>query len=60
MSDLKLGLRRYFEFYNAERFHASMDYAMPNVINDSRFANEQRAFVPLHKTNRTGLSTLNI
>jgi putative transposase len=43
MADLKLGLRRYFEFYNAERFHASLDYATPNEIYASRFAEEQRA-----------------
>ena len=42
MADLKLGLRRYFEFYNAERFHASLDYATPNEIYASRFAEEQR------------------
>jgi putative transposase len=41
MSDLKLGLKRYFEFYNGERFHASLDYATPNEIYDSRFAQEQ-------------------
>jgi len=43
MSDLKLGLRRYLEFYNAERFHASLDYSTPNEIYDSRFAKGQRA-----------------
>jgi hypothetical protein len=43
MLDLKLGLRRYLEFYNAQRFHASLDYSTPNEIYDSRFANGQRA-----------------
>jgi putative transposase len=43
MSDLKLGLQRYFEFYNGERFHASLDYKTPNEIYTSRFAEEQLA-----------------
>ena len=43
MSELKLGLRRYFEFYNSERFHAALDYATPNEIYASRFAEDQRA-----------------
>lgn len=43
MSDLKLGLQRYFEFYNGERFHASLDYATPNAIYASRFSGDQRA-----------------
>jgi putative transposase len=43
MSELKLGLRRYFEFYNGKRFHASLDYATPNAIYAERFAGEQQS-----------------
>jgi hypothetical protein len=43
MSELKLGLIRYFEFYNGERFHASLDYATPNETHAARFAQEQQA-----------------
>lgn len=43
ISDLKLRLKRYFEFYNGERFHASLNYATPNEIYDSRFVEEHCA-----------------
>lgn len=43
MSDLKLGLNRYFAFYNGERFHESLDYATPNEVYGSRFYQEQPA-----------------
>jgi len=42
MSELKLGLRRYFEFYNGERFNASLDYATPNVTYAERFAEDRQ------------------
>jgi hypothetical protein len=43
MPELKDGLRRYFEFYNDERFHASLEYATPNDTYAARFAEEQQA-----------------
>ena len=43
MSELKLGLKRYFEFYNGERFHASLDYATPNATYAERFAEDRQA-----------------
>ena len=43
MSELKLGLKRYFEFYNGERFHASLDYATPNTTYAERFAEDRQA-----------------
>jgi putative transposase len=43
MLELKDGLKRYFEFYNGERFHASLDYATPNATYAERFAEEQQA-----------------
>ena len=54
MLDLKLGLKRYFEFYNGERFHASLDYATPNEIYASRCTEEQRIFVLLHRNTNKG------
>jgi len=32
MEDLKLSLKRYFNFYNTERFHQSLEYATPDEI----------------------------
>ncbi len=29
MPEAKAGLKRYFEFYNRERFHQSLDYRTP-------------------------------
>jgi putative transposase len=43
MSELKLGLNRYFAFYNGERFHQSLDYATPNEVYESSFSSEQPA-----------------
>ena len=43
MPELKIGLRRYFEFYNGERFHASLDYATPDMIYAACFGEEQLA-----------------
>ena len=30
--ELRSGLKRYFEFYNRERLHQSLDYQTPNEI----------------------------
>ena len=35
MTDLKAGIKRYFEFYNTERFHQSLDYLTPEVMYES-------------------------
>lgn len=43
MAELKLGLRRYFDFYNGERFHASLDYATPDTTYAACFAEKQQA-----------------
>ena len=32
MKGLKKGINKYFEFYNSERFHQSLDYSTPNNI----------------------------
>ena len=32
MQELLLGLTEYFQFYNQERFHQSLDYATPNQV----------------------------
>ena len=38
MAELKAGLKRYFEFYNSERYHQSLDYETPNEIYASMFS----------------------
>lgn len=43
MIELKEGVKRYFIFYNTERFHQSLDYATPDEIYYSAFQNEKRA-----------------
>lgn len=40
MENLKIALKKYFNFYNAERFHQSLEYATPDEIYYSAF-NEQ-------------------
>lgn len=40
MEDLKAGLKKYFNFYNTERFHQSLEYSTPNEIYYSAFSNE--------------------
>lgn len=35
MKELRSGLKRYFEFYNTERFHQSLDYLTPEVMYES-------------------------
>ena len=40
MEELKSGLKKYFNFYNTERFHQSLEYATPDEMYYSSF-NEQ-------------------
>jgi len=40
MEDLKIALKRYFNFYNTERFHQSLEYATPEKIYYSAFNNK--------------------
>lgn len=40
MAELKAGLKRYFEFYNSERFHQSLEYQTPNEMYASRFTEQ--------------------
>ena len=35
MTELKAGIKRYFEFYNTERFHQSLDYLTPEMMYES-------------------------
>jgi putative transposase len=42
MGELKDGLKRYFAFYNGERFHESLDYETPDVVYQSKFKAEQQ------------------
>ena len=37
MQELKHGLRRYFEFFNDERFHQALEYETPNEVYEGRF-----------------------
>ncbi len=37
MEDLKAALKRYFNFYNTERFHQSLEYSTPNEMYNSVF-----------------------
>ena len=37
MIELKEGLKRYFDFFNSQRFHESLDYATPNEIYERVF-----------------------
>ena len=39
MDELKTAVKRYFHFYNAERFHQSLEYATPDEIYESVFKN---------------------
>lgn len=40
MRELKLGLQRYFQFYNTERFHQGLDYQTPDQMYQS-FVSEE-------------------
>ena len=35
MSELKAGVKAYFNYYNTERFHQSLDYHTPDEIYES-------------------------
>ena len=37
MLELKVGVKNYFEFFNSERFHQSLDYATPDEIYEKAF-----------------------
>lgn len=37
MDELKQGIKRYFDFYNSERFHQSLDYETPDAVYSSCF-----------------------
>jgi len=37
MANLKAGLKRYFEFYNSERYHQSLEYKTPDEMYASKF-----------------------
>ena len=43
MKDLKEGIDRYYQFYNTERFHQSLDYSTPDEIYFGAFAVKQTA-----------------
>lgn len=43
MTDLKEAVKRYFIFYNTERFHQSLDYETPDEIYYSVFARKKAA-----------------
>jgi putative transposase len=45
MNELKDGLKRYFRFYNEERFHASLNYATPNEIYNNVFKDGDQELV---------------
>jgi putative transposase len=40
MGELASGLKRYFAFYNDQRFHQSLDYATPSELYSQAFRNE--------------------
>jgi len=41
MGDLKEGLKRYFMFYNGQRFHQSLEYRTPDEVYESHFVHGQ-------------------
>ena len=41
MNELKDGLKRYFQFYNEERFHASLGYSTPDEMYKSIFKDRE-------------------
>jgi putative transposase len=45
MSELKDGLKRYFGFYNEQRFHASLDYMTPDAMYYSVFKDKENELV---------------
>jgi len=40
MEDLKAGVKRYFRFFNEDRYHQSLEYATPNEIYSMAFSNQ--------------------
>jgi len=40
MIELKAGLKRYFEFYNTERYHQSLEYLTPDEMYCSKFSEQ--------------------
>ncbi len=44
MLELKAGVKNYFEFFNAERFHQSLDYATPDEIYGKAFSGSAVTF----------------
>jgi len=38
MGELKVGVVRYMDFYNSERFHESLDYETPDKKYESKFS----------------------
>jgi putative transposase len=42
MEDLKIAIKKYFNFYNAERFHQSLEYATPDEIYYSAFREQSQ------------------
>ena len=40
MVELKIAIKKYFNFYNTERFHQSLEYATPDEIYYSVFSNQ--------------------
>ena len=41
MRELKEGVKKYFTFYNTERFHQSLDYITPEIMYKSFYAGEE-------------------
>ena len=37
MNELKEGIKKYFKFYNTERFHQSLEYLTPDEMYNSVF-----------------------
>jgi len=42
MADLKIAIKKYFNFYNTERFHQSLEYATPDEIYYSAFTKQSQ------------------
>lgn len=45
MEELKQGLKRYFGFYNSERFHQSLDYKTPDIVYDACFKEREQGLL---------------
>lgn len=45
MEDLKIALKKYFNFYNTERFHQSLEYATPDEMYNSVFNDKLQKLV---------------